>query len=180
MAQFVFPIILLVVLIYYNKQENYKEYSFLLIFYVFVIFFTEIGRLIILGGRGGFGGSSAVTSGLMSVLDFWYSSIFSFRFLYGGYMGNVVLFSLGIFGFAVYKSDGIFKKYLSMFVIVSSIVFLFTDEIIKSRLLYNIPLSVFASIIVCYFSLNEKNEYFSYFVFTYSLFYLFMALFNLI
>jgi len=112
-------------------------------------------------------------------LLWWRKPLFSFHYLYGGYMSHCLLFILAFIGVLIMRADGESEYYLLSLLFLSSLVFFLSDETTKSRLLYNIPLGLFSSVALAL--LNRRCGLSVYFlVFFNSLFYLFMSLNNLV
>ena len=83
--------------------------------------------------------------GLSELWKFWYDSIFGFRLRWGGAISSVVLLGLCVVGIGVLGRFGFSGMYFSVFPAVSSLLFLIGNEAIKSRLLFNVPLGLYAA-----------------------------------
>jgi len=179
MNQYIVPIAPLIVHGWFKKKEENKEELASLTLYFLVILSTEIIRLLVLGGSDGIGGATSVTSRLVDITEYWYTSLFSFKFLYNGYLSNIIFILLATIGIILFTPNNTAKKYLTSSLFFSSIVYLFTNEIIKSRIFYNIPLALYASTIIYFINCDKKLSHILYFVISYQIFYLFMALITL-
>ena len=103
-------------------------------------------KVLVLRGAGGVSASSSVVRRVSGLSEFWFDSIFGFRLLYGGLMSMVVLVGLAVFGVYVWGRRGVPGVVFTVFMAVSSLVFLVGDETVKSRLLYNVPVGLFAAV----------------------------------
>ena len=150
-----------------------------LTYYIVVVFFAEMVKVLVFGGYGGAVATSTAVRHLTELAGFWASSLFGFHYLYGGYMSHCLLFVLAFIGVLIIRADDESKHYLLLLLFFSSLVFFLSDETTKSRLLYNIPLGLFSSVALAL--LNRRYGIsVSFFVFFNSLFYLFMSLNNLV
>ena len=96
-------------------------------------------------GFGGVQTFGAVTSRLAGLGEFWSSTIFSFKLLFGGALSNILFLGLALVGVYFLDQKSLSHKFWIVFIATSSLVFLIGDETIKSRLLYNIPIPFFAA-----------------------------------
>ena len=150
-----------------------------LTYYIVVVFLAEMVKVLVFGGLGGAGATSMVVKHLTELAGFWASSLFSFHYLYGGYMSHWVLFILVFVGLLLFRADDESGHYLLCLLFLSSLVFFLSGEITKSRLLYNIPLGLFSSVALVLLDRRCGLSLY-FFVFFNSLFYLFMSLNNLV
>jgi hypothetical protein len=114
--------------------------------YLAVVALFEVVKILFFSGSGEPSATTSIINGLIGLADFWSESIFSFRYLYGGFMSNNVLLLLVVLGVYVLGGDELPERYLAILLVLSSLVFFFSDETNKSRLLYNLPLGLFASL----------------------------------
>ena len=153
-------------------------------FYLVSLTIAELLKFFVFPGGGGVSASSAVFPRVSELSEFWFDSIFSFRFLYGGTISAMVLVVLATLG--MYKRE--FRRvpvvYFNVFLVVTSLLFMIGDDTIKSRLLYNVPVGLFAA--VGFSSLLRLNveinfkKYLIYFIILNLLVYLFRSLANFI
>jgi len=145
---------------------------------------AELLKMLVFRGVGGVSASSTAISGVSGLPDFWFSSIFSFRLLYGGFMSSVVLLGLAVAGVYLLAGRRVPEVFLQVFMAATSLLFLVGDETIKSRLLYNVPIGVFASLgLLSLLGRNEAAGFrkeFTLFVVLNLIVYLFRSLANLI
>jgi len=123
----------------------------------------------------------AVSEGISS---FWVGNAFIFRLLFGGLLSYVILLSLALIGFYLMDRENINELYLMVFLALTSIFFLIGNHTIKSRLLYNIPIGIFASlgfnsIIRLNMSEDLKKILITFVIVTFTV-YLFRSLANLV
>lgn len=114
--------------------------------YVVALGFADVLKTLVFGGLGGVAASTSFFSRLTSVSKFWSSLEFCFRIQYNGLMSVLVLFGLAIGGVLSLRLRNTRELYLWIFMAATSLVFLFGDEVIKSRLLYNVPIGLFAAL----------------------------------
>ena len=77
---------------------------------------------------------------------FWARNTFIFRLLYGGLLSYIILLSLALIGIYLMDRKKINELYLMVFLALTSLFFLIGNYTIKSRLLYNLPIGIFASL----------------------------------
>jgi hypothetical protein len=95
-------------------------------------------------------GSSSLSSTLFESFSFnpmsWIPSLIGMTVIYGGMMSNGYLFGLSAIGIWRFEPEGDGEKSLWLLLVLSSMVFIVSDEIMKSRLLFNIPFGFFSAI----------------------------------
>ncbi len=177
--QYLAGLVPLIGYLWYRKEPGYLDRVVYLGGYLLPIGFAEIVKTVVLRSSGGATATVTAARGLIGLGDFWFNSIFSFRYLYGGFMSNVVLLGLAVVGVYLLCGCRLPVRYLYMLIFLSSVVFFFSDETNKSRLLFNLPLGLFGS--VALYTFFEKRD-FSLIVFfvASSLFYLFLSIGNLV
>lgn len=157
-----------------------KQTLNMLTLYLGTLVISELIKL----SMGDFGGVAATTSTVVnqfiSLSKFWYSSIFNFKLLYGGFMSNLLLILLAIIGQHYFTLEGVKDDYFRWFLILTSLMYILTSGNIKSRLLYNIPFGLYASMGLEKASTWMDRRLVKGFAVTYSTAYLFMCLANLI
>jgi len=118
------------------------------------------------------------------ISSFWRGNTFIFRYLYGGLLSYVILLSLALIGIYLMDRKNINELYLTGFLALTSIFFLIGTNMIKSRLFYNIPIGIFASlgfnsIIRLNISEDLKKILITFVILTFTV-YLFRSLANLV
>jgi len=94
-----------------------------------------------------------------SLVFFWEKVLFSFNSLYGGALANIPLLCLSLIGVASFKAEPVSTTVLKALVVSSSIVFLFSDGMFMSRLIYNLPFPLFAAVgvsSIMFFNLSRR------------------------
>ncbi len=139
---------------------------------------------LIFHGVSGIQATDTVISGLSGLGEFWMSSIFNFRLLYGGGLSNIVLISLSLIGVLLLVGRRYENRLWLLFLAATSIVFLIGSETVKRRLLYNAPFFLLASLGLEFLLLKVKkrrlfNVLLVFLVF-FSLTYLFRSMANLV
>ena len=123
----------------------------------------------------------AVSEGVSS---FWARNTFIFRLLYGGLLSYMILLSLVLIGIYLMDRKNINELYLTVFLALTSLFFLIGNYTIKSRLLYNLPIGIFASlgfnsIIRLNISEDIKKVLITFIILTFTV-YLFRSLANIV
>jgi hypothetical protein len=127
----------------YVGGGEYLEVKTMLV-YVASLGLVEFLKVFFFRGFGGLSASGAAVSRLSQLSEFWVDSIFSFRLLYGGTLSVVVLLVLAVVGVYLWRCGGVPGLYFNVFFAVTSALFLIGDETIKGRLLFNVPVGLFA------------------------------------
>jgi hypothetical protein len=127
------------------RRRRYEQF-YMLILYVGLMGLFEFCKSFFLQEVGGVGASSTVTGNLAGLGGFWVASIFGFRYLYGGFISNVLLISLSLIGVYLLRRGVVAERLFVVYCAASSLVFLVGDDTIKSRLLYNLPFALFSGI----------------------------------
>ena len=129
----------------YVGGGDYVEVKTMLV-YVASLGLVELLKAFVFRGVGGLSASGEVVRRLSQLSEFWVDSIFSFRLLYGGTLSVVVLLGLAVVGVYLWRSGGVPGLYFNVFFAVTSALFLIGDETIKGRLLFNVPVGLFAAL----------------------------------
>ena len=158
-----------------QKREELK----IIAIYLGVTIIAELLKMAS-GGLGGTMATSTVFGNIESISQFWYSTIFIFRFRYGGFLSNLLILGLALVGNYYFSFKGIADDYFRWFLVLTSLVFLFSNEAIKSRLLFNIPFGLYAAMGLEKASTWIDQRVVKVFAITYSMAYLFMCLSNLV
>jgi len=153
--------------------------------YLCVTGFVDFLKGIVIGGLDGVGALAIATPRLMYLVDFWSNNVFIFRLKYGGFLSNVVLLGLAALGVYKMKVGDDFKLFLISLLCTSSLFYFVTYEEIISRLLYNIPLEVFAAIGLLFLLRNDyikirNRRVLSIFIKIYMVVYLLRSIGNLV
>lgn len=146
--QYVVTMILTIIIYFYRiRRENgwYEKINGAIIYVVF-LGFSDFAKKLLFQGAGAFSASLTAVRGISNFSEFWMDFISSFRLLYGGTISVIVLIGLAVLG--VYLNDlGEFSEiYFTVFPVATSLLFLIDNGAIKSRLLYNVPIGLFAAI----------------------------------
>ncbi|MFX0132116.1 MAG: hypothetical protein ACFFDN_00590 [Candidatus Hodarchaeota archaeon] len=145
--QHVFPVIAIGGFLWYlviKYKYNYRKVKMIL-YYLMIIGLAELLKSKVWGGYGGIKASVKATNYFVGLSDFWRNNIFTFRILFGGLLSVIVLLFLAILGIYLLGHYSIPRLYFTILLIASSLVYLIGDSTIKSRLLYNMPIGLFAA-----------------------------------
>lgn len=111
-----------------------------------VFVYLVIGGVVVVASvlLGYSGGVSVASGDLTSRLA---TDLRSVRFgnLYGGFFRIFPLLVFSIIGYYLVGNDGDSKHYLHFFMFLSTVLYLVGNEILKSRVLYNLPIGFFAA-----------------------------------
>ena len=125
-------------------RGDYKKFKIVL-FYLFSLGFSEIVKSKLFHGYGGTSASSLAIGDIVNLTRFWYNTVFFFRRIYCGLEANIILLGLSIIALLILKKTRILEVFLIGFLAVSSLPFLSCDAIIKSRVIYNIPIGLYTA-----------------------------------
>jgi len=170
-------------LIILNRKGLAKEFDVKSVgIYLGALIFSELAKSFILVQSGGFSALKVLFTGFTLLPQFWVQSILSFQLLYGGYLSNALIYGLCIVGVYYLSFRRLPEAHIWALLLVSSFVFLFGDDSIKGRLLFNIPLSIlegFGFVVLLLRSEKMKRSLTTYIV-LFSIVYLFRSLANLV
>jgi hypothetical protein len=127
------------------KKRVSKEALLMLSLYIAFLISSDFAKGFVFHGVGGVQATSTVVSGLAGLGEFWSSSIFNFRLLFGGGISNVLLLALSLIGALYLYHERLEHGFWVIFLFATSLVFLVGDETIKSRLLFNVPFFLLSS-----------------------------------
>jgi hypothetical protein len=184
--QYFATIFLTAFFILYDDRKEDKGYDRfkMMLFYLFFLALSEIVKIKVFQGYGGVSASSRAIGELVYISRFWSSTIFSFRRMYCGLESNVILLILSIVGIFIFGQIFTPKVCLIIILIVSFLPYLLNNEIIKSRLIYNIPIGLYTAYSFVWLNNQIKIGDFKLYLNLYILFnmivYLFRSLANII
>jgi hypothetical protein len=127
------------------KNRANKVTFLMLSIYTVSMILLDASKTYLFQGVGGVQATLTVTSKLVGLSEFWSSSIFSFRLFFGGALSNILFLGLALVGAYFLDQKSLSHKFWIVFIATSSLVFLIGDETIKSRILYNLPIPIFAA-----------------------------------
>ena len=185
-VQYVATTILTIIVSFYRTRKENDSYEKIKRATIYVAFlgFADFGKTILFHGYGSFSANSMVLNRISGLPKFWMESIFSFRLLYGGTISVVFLVGLAVLGVYIIEISEFSEIYFIVFLAVTSFLFMISDEMIKSRLLYNVPIGLFAAIGMSGLYRKEFNanlkKCFILFVILNLIVYLFRSLANLV
>jgi hypothetical protein len=117
-----------------------------LIIYCLAVASTDVLKLLLLRGSvEGFATLGFLVSSLTTPATFWLDLVNSSRFYVSGYLSNMPLLTLAAIGLAKAREWTIPNLILWVLTAASSFVYLIGNTVVKSRLLYNIPVGVLAA-----------------------------------
>jgi hypothetical protein len=138
-------VLLILLALWARKEKIFKETSWFVFLYFFSVSAADVMKEFFLRGAGSVSAYSAVSSHLTSMPLFWGNLIAAMNFLYGGFFSNILLLSLVTFAILFYEDRDVSSLYLSILVFLSSLVFFMGDDMIKSRVFFNLPIGMFAA-----------------------------------
>jgi hypothetical protein len=145
-----------------------------LLTYMGVVGLAELLAHVFSVGDSGASSVALAVEGVLAPGGVWSSTLSGFLVINGGLASNLVLILLAIVGVCVVEGERRWVVFVSALVFLSSLVFLFGDAVVKTRLLYNVPLQLYAAVGLD--SVKERSSPLLFFyVVVYSLFYVFIA-----
>ena len=181
-------IVILFTTLYLNRMASMKYQYYASNTFMFFLLFTgtvDIIKVLLIRGLGSYGSIISVIPHIKEVFSFWDSNIHAFRLFFGGLLSNTIFIGLSTFGCFELNNKKSFHLFLNMLLATTSICYVFADGTIQTRLLFNIPFSVFSALYIINSIRNttiKKNVRFIIFIFTatYMFNYVFGSLANLI
>jgi len=162
------------------------NYPIVTIMFLCVLSLVLVGIFIVLNfvGFRFFPIFSLILSFFKDISNFWARNTFIFRFLFGGLLSYMILLSLALIGIYLMDRKNIIELYLTVFLALTSLFFFIGSYTIKSRLFYNVPIGIFASlgfnsIIRLDISEDLKKVLITFVILTFTV-YLFRSLANII
>jgi len=126
------------------REKKFNE-SKMILFYLITTGLVDLIKW--MTGSIEISGSLASTSPkLVELAAFWNNNISAFRLLYGGLLANSILFGLSIIGIYLLNHKESYHLTLILLLLVSSPYYLIVNSDFQTRILYNIPFSVFATL----------------------------------
>ena len=169
---------------HHRKKGKAQEYLKPIVTYLALLAAAELVKSQLFNGYGGVAATSSVVNSLAGLNEFWFSSIYNFRLLFGGFMSNNILLILAIIGAYSIGHKKIHELFLTTLLALTTIVFLIGNEHIKARLLYNIPIGPLAALGFLNIHQRLRDPYikhaFTIFTVSSMIAYLFQSLANLI
>jgi len=142
--------------------------------YLAVVGVSELSASLLSVNDTGASVASSAVQGLLASNLVWSSTLYGFFTINAGLLSNVVLMVLAAVGLFLLGRKDSWEVYVYALVFLSSIVFLFGDGVVKTRLIFNVPFGFFAALGLD--SLRERGgPVLPFFVVAYSLFYLFVS-----
>jgi hypothetical protein len=155
------------------KREGDGSYGRYLLAYLAFIGLAELLAHVLSVGDSGVSSMAVAVEGVLASGGIWSSTLSGFFVFNAGLASNLVLILLAIVGVYTMEGELPWRVFLGVLVFLSSLVFLFGDAVIKTRLFYNIPLHFFAAVGLD--SVKERSSPLLFFFVVYSLFYVFIS-----
>jgi len=166
-----------------KEDKGYDRFKVIL-FYLLSLALSELVKITVFHGYSGLSASSRAIGSLVQVSRFWSSTIFSFKRIYCGLESNVILLILSIVWIFIFRQTFTPKVCLINILIVSSLLFLLNDAMIKSRIIYNIPMGLYTAYSFVWLNKQKKIDDFKLYLHLFIIFnmivYLFRSLANII
>lgn len=112
----------------------------------------------VLGGLEAYGVITSTAPKLMGVGEFWSNNIFAFRQMYGGLLSNTVLLGLAVYGVYLLNRQKPYQLFLMLLLMVSLVYYFMVHGSAQTKLLYNIPFSIFAALAILFFIRNTTFD----------------------
>jgi len=117
-----------------------------LISYCGVIAVADVVKVLLL--RGSVDGVTALgtlSQGITNTQMFWLDLVNSSRFILGGFLTSLPLLVLAVIGMWRIKRKNLPNSLILLFMAMTSAVYLVGDVVVKSRLIYNLPIGILAA-----------------------------------
>lgn len=141
---------ILVAYIYISGQSEATNSKILIIYCVAIAASNIIKMTVLKGSVEGISALGTLAAGLTTTQTFWLDLSNSSRFYVGGFLTNMPLLALAALGIVRAKEKTVPNMLLWTFLAMTSSVYLIGDLVIKSRVLFNIPIGIFASYGILY------------------------------
>ncbi len=145
--QYYAPALIMAGLVLYKARMSGGDYknSVMIVLYLASIGLAEVLKIRIFHGLGAISASSVVVIRIPGLVELIKTNMIIFRLFYGGLMPAFILLGLALLGFYFLRWQSVPEIYFSVFMVVTSIIFLIGDMITMNRLIYNIPIGLFAA-----------------------------------
>lgn len=175
MAQYLAGVLVLVLYLWLRGSGGDGHALGCVIGYLAVVGVSELSASLLSVNDSGASVASSAVQGLLASNLVWSSTLYGFFTINAGLLSNIVLMVLAAVGLFLLGRKDSWEVYTFFLVFLSSIVFLFGDGVVKTRLIFNVPFGFFAAVGLD--SLRERSgPVLPFFVVAYSLFYLFVSL----
>lgn len=169
--QYYIPFLLTTVLIIMNPKQRFGNNSTTLVRYSVIysmgLGLTGLVKFIASVGEEGISALFTPIEYLTTLNNFWPNIVVSFTYMFGGLYSNLILMFLIIIGILSYRPINFTENVVQISLGLSSIVFLFGNQMIKSRIFYNLPTAIFAALGFLYIYREENisdKRIFTFFV----------------
>jgi hypothetical protein len=146
--QYVAPVAVIGVLVtyLYLRRGGDSLSPWGLISYCGVIASADVVKVLLLSGSvDGVAALSTLSQGITSTQMFWFDLVNSSRFILGGFLTSLPLLVLAVIGMWRIKERNLPNSLILLFVAMTSVVYLVGDVVVKSRLIYNLPIGILAA-----------------------------------
>ena len=141
--QYYAAIVLFLIYIYF--KENKIRESIVALTYLGLLGLVDVLKGVI-GGLEAYGAITSTVFGLVGIGEFWGNNIFAFRQMYGGLLSNTIFLGFAVFGVYLLNRRKPYHLFLTLLLLVSLTFYLMVNGGPQTKLLYNIPFSVLASL----------------------------------
>jgi len=168
-TQHIFTVLIFTLLCYFKIKSNKNGVNKNLFLYLTVLSVFELIKILYFSS-GSSNPLPTYANNFTTMFTFWQDLVIGTRYLYAGALSNIPILLLSIIGLLYFKHDRISGKYIFTLIALSSILFLPGNDIIKSRLFYNLPFNYLSAYGLIVFSKNvsQKNQH-KLFIITYAL-----------
>jgi hypothetical protein len=183
--QYYAPALIMAGLVLYKARMSGGDYknAIMIILYLASIGLAEVLKIKIFHGLGALSASSIVVIRIPGLVKLIQTNILIFRLFYGGLMPVFILLGFAIIGFYFMRWQSVPEIYFLVFMVVTSITFFIGDVITMNRLIYNIPMGLFAAHgfiwLLKHKITNHFKNHFILFIMLYMIVYFFRSLSNI-
>jgi len=145
-----------------QKKTYDKQQAGIIVIFALINMFLDFSKQFILGYTGGIASDYAIVqrSGLYNIFMYNRNLDFMLKIFVGGFTNNYVIFTLSIMGIiSILKYNNQFLNLLLMLPLVTSPVFIVSDHVIQSRIIYFLPLHIFSTMGFLEILSKLKNQF---------------------
>jgi hypothetical protein len=163
------------ILLYFNKKINAKVIKYFIV-YVFFLLLSDLIKGFLIKGTTGVKSLLLMIPNIFSE-SFLINKQIALKFKYGGAYTNYILIILAIIGIIYLEYDNIPHLFLINLLFLSSSIFIIGDQIIMSRVIFNLPLNTLAAIgyyyLIRFNNVKRYDRFLYYYLLIYSILYIF-------
>ena len=155
--QFYAPIVLVGFTFGYRYLKGVRSGRFFtILIFLSVTGLVDVLKGVVLGGLEGYGAMASTVPYQLSIGNFWKNNIFTFTYLYGGFLSNSILLGIAAVGVYILNRRKLYPFFLISLLSTSSIYYFISHIMLRgrpynnipARILYNIPFGVLTALVI--------------------------------